>query len=73
MAPMFTPVSAIAAGRIKIKLNIRVIRLWTVYDYNKPNDESFVHMLLMDDKVCDFILWTLNLFVVYGSNNKLYI
>jgi len=64
MAPIFTPVSAIAAGRIKMKLNVRVIRLWTVYDFNKPTDEIFVHMLLLDDKVCDFILLALKIYIL---------
>lgn len=50
MAPVFTPVSAIVAGRIKYKLNVRVARMWTVTDFNRPHEETFIHMLLLDDK-----------------------
>lgn len=51
MAPIYTPVSAIVAGKIKLKLKVRVLRLWSVPNFNNADEECFVHMLLLDDKV----------------------
>jgi len=51
MAPIITPISAIVAGKINIKLNVRVMNLWTVTDYNNADEETSIHMLLIDDKV----------------------
>lgn len=62
MAPIYIPVSAIVAGRIKIKLNVRVARIWTVADFNRPHEETFIHMLLLDDKVFTNPLSDINLF-----------
>lgn len=54
MAPIYTPVSAIVAGKIKLKLKVRVVHMWTVPDFNIPNEESFLHMLLLDERVRNF-------------------
>jgi hypothetical protein len=54
MAPIYTPVSAIVAGKIKLKLKVCVVHLWTVPDFNMPNEENFLHMLLLDERVLIF-------------------
>jgi len=51
MAPIITPVSAILAGKVHIRLRVRVIHMWTVPDYNNPQEDGVLHMLLMDEKV----------------------
>lgn len=51
MAPIYAPVSAIVAGKIKLKLKVRVLRFWSVPDFKNVDEEYFVHMLLLDDKV----------------------
>jgi hypothetical protein len=58
MAPIITPVSEIVAGKINIKLHVRVIHMWTVPDYSKPREDGCLHMLLLDEKVglLNFIL-----------------
>lgn len=61
MAPIYTPVS----GKIKLKLKVCVVHLWTILDFNLPNEEFFLHMLLIDEKVMTFykhflcLLWKL--------------
>jgi hypothetical protein len=51
MAPLITPVAAIVAGKINIKLRVRVVHVWTVSEFNNPNEDNSIHMLLLDDKV----------------------
>ena len=51
MAPFITPVAAIVAGKINIKLRVRVVHVWTVSEFNNPNEDNSIHMLLLDDKV----------------------
>lgn len=51
MAPITTPIAAILAGKINIKIHCRVIHMWTVPDYNNPNEDGCMHMLLLDEKV----------------------
>lgn len=51
MAPIITPVSSIVAGKINIKLHVRVINLWTVPDFSRPTEDNFIHLLLIDEKV----------------------
>lgn len=51
MTSIVTPVSAIVAGKIKLKICVRVINLWTVSEFNNPNEITGIHMLLLDDKV----------------------
>ena len=55
MAPIITPVSAIVAGRINIRLRVRVINLWTVPDFNKPSDDGALRIMLLDAKVYEII------------------
>jgi len=54
MAPIVTPVYAIVAGKISIKLHVRVINVWTVSEFHNPAEDSSIHMLLLDEKVCLF-------------------
>jgi hypothetical protein len=51
MAPIYTPVSAIVAGKIKLKLNVCVVHIWSIPNFNNVDEECFLHMLLLDDKV----------------------
>ncbi|KEH33752.1 DUF223 domain protein [Medicago truncatula] len=51
MAPIITPVSSIVAGKINIKLHVRVINLWTVPDFSRPTEDNFIHLLLIDEKL----------------------
>lgn len=51
MASILTPVSAIVAGKIKLKIRVRVINLWTVSEFNNPNEITAIHLMLLDDKV----------------------
>ncbi|AES99413.2 hypothetical protein MTR_5g080500 [Medicago truncatula] len=51
MAPLITPVAAIVAGKINIKLRVRVVHVWTVSKFNNPNEDNSIHMLLLDDKL----------------------
>jgi hypothetical protein len=51
MAPLITHVAAIVAGKINIKLRVRVVHVWTVSEFNNPNEDNSIHMLLLDDKV----------------------
>ncbi|RHN82124.1 putative nucleic acid-binding protein [Medicago truncatula] len=51
MAPLITPVAAIVAGKINIKLRVRVVHVWTVSEFNNPNEDNSIHMLLLDDKL----------------------
>lgn len=50
MAPITTPIAAILAGKINIKIHCRVIHMWTVPDYNNPTEDGCMHMLLLDEK-----------------------
>jgi len=51
MAPIVTPISAIVAGRIKIRLHVRVVHVWTIPEFNRPDEDNFIHLLLLDEKV----------------------
>jgi len=51
MAPITTPIAAILAGKINIKIHCRVIHMWTLPDYNNLNEDGFMHILLLDEKV----------------------
>lgn len=51
MAPIITPVSAIVAGRINIRLRVRVVHVWTIPEFNRPQEDSAMHLLLLDEKV----------------------
>lgn len=64
-APLITPVAAIVAGKINIKLRVRVIHVWTVSEFNNPNEDNSIHMLLLDDKVG---FWKLYYVVLYFKN-----
>jgi len=44
-------VFAIVAGRINLKLKVRVINLWTIPDYNRSTEDASIHMLLIDEHV----------------------
>jgi len=47
MAPIITPVSAIVAGRINIKLHVRVITLLSIPYFSRPNEDNNMHMILL--------------------------
>jgi hypothetical protein len=51
MAPVITPIAAILAGKINIKIHCRVIHIWTIPDFSNPNEDGSMHMLLLDEKV----------------------
>jgi len=51
MAPLITHVAAIIAGKINIRLRVRVVHVWTVSEFTHPNEDNSIHMLLLDDKV----------------------
>jgi len=51
MAPIITPVSRIVAGRINIRLRVHMVHIWTIPDYNNPQEDSYIHMLLIDENV----------------------
>ena len=51
MAPIITPVSAIVAGKVNIKLHVCVINLWIVLDFNRPTEDNYINLLLLDEKV----------------------
>lgn len=51
MAPIITPAAAIVAEKINIKLRVRVIHLRTIPEFNKPNEDNSIHVMLLDDKV----------------------
>jgi hypothetical protein len=69
MAPLITPVAAIVAGKINIKLRVRVVHVWTVSEFNNPNEDNSIHMLLLDDKVGFLKLYNVVyiLKIIFGS------
>lgn len=51
MAANYDFVSSIAPGKDNWSIVVKVVRLWTVTDLNKPNIQFAMEMVLMDEKV----------------------
>lgn len=51
MANRFSLINEIKAGRVDWKIKVRVISLWTPYDFKNPGVISSMEMILADEKV----------------------
>ena len=78
MAPIITPIAAIVAGRINIRMHVCVVHIWTIPEFNKPQEDGSIHLLLLDEKVCQRfkfmlcfqhpeirLMWSIHLLFVY--------
>lgn len=67
MALYYDQISKLTLNRESIRLNVRVVRLWSVPAFNNPSETSSLDMILMDENVLQnvylaFVLWILVLF-----------
>lgn len=51
MAAPFSFIGAIGSGKIKWRIKVRVIRLWTLLEYQKQNEIDSLEMIFIDEKV----------------------
>lgn len=50
MAAPFSFIGAIGSGKIKWRIKVRVIRLWTLLEYQKQNEIDSLEMIFIDEK-----------------------
>jgi len=51
MTNIFTPISAVTGGKKDLKLIVRVAHIWLIRDKEHPDDNIFMNMILVDEKV----------------------
>lgn len=51
MAARIHLISDIVAGKVNWRLEVRVIRLWTLPEYNNPLAVNSIEMILLDENV----------------------
>lgn len=57
MDVVFNPVSEIATGKDGWRIKVRVIRLWSVPTFMKPDQPNSLEMVLIDEKVVSWFLY----------------
>ncbi|MCI02832.1 replication factor A protein, partial [Trifolium medium] len=50
MDKAFDMLGSVSPGNVSSRFKVRVLRLWNVYSFTKPNKVNSIEMVLIDEK-----------------------
>jgi hypothetical protein len=53
----FDMLGSVSSGKEGWRFKVRVLRLWTVASFMKPDQVNSLEMVLIDDKVNDYLVY----------------
>jgi hypothetical protein len=69
MNTAFDMIGSVSPGRESWRFKVRVLRLWSVSSFMKPNQANSIEMVLIDEKVRRTLLLTYSICCVFSFIN----